>query len=218
MNIKTLCKSAVVAAGGLACAWAAGGAAAQLPDMAVMEKWSNATIIHYEVTGVISDKHVQIPAADADQYADVEDRVTLSFDWDKENSAFIGTPAFSNFPATISNLTGMGDTCPAGEMKGAHEHFDIVSVTPNGAGAAELTGVRKHPDTMVAESCGAGLNLYKAADEPVSVWIGPPDPVILAFGSAMPKSGNIKISPDGKSIIMSALNNNWVWTYTPSVK
>lgn len=218
MNINTLCKSAAIAAGGLACGALACGAAAQTPDMAAMEKWATATVIHYEATGVVKDKHVQIPAADADQYGDVEEKVTLSFDWDKNANQFVGAPKFQNFPAKVTNLTGMDAGCPAGELKGPYEHFDIVSATSNGEGAVELIGVRKHPDTMVAESCGAGLKLYKAAEAPVSVWIGPPDPAMMAMGPYLPADSPIKISPDGKSIVMTALNNNWVWTFTPSLK
>jgi len=214
MNIMAFCKSAAFAAGVFACA----GAAAQQIDMAAAQKWEAATLVHYEVTGVVKDKHVQIPAADADQHGDVEERVSLSFDWDKNKQAFVGAPAFQNYPAKVTNLTGMDTGCPAGEMKGAYEHFDIVEVKANGEGATELVGVRKHPDTMVAESCGAGRKLYKAADEPVSQWIGAPDPIMLAYGAMLPKDGPFTISPDGKSIIATALNNNWVWTYTPSVK
>lgn len=39
---------------------------------------------------------------------------------------------------------------------------------------------------------------------------------MLALGNMLPKGGPISITPDGKSIVMTALNNNWVWTYTPS--
>lgn len=215
MNLKTLCKPAAFAAGCLACATAAAG---QQPDMAALQKWATATVIHYEAVGVLSDKHVQIPAADADQYADVVEKVTLSFDWDKNRNAFVGEPKITNHPSQVTNLVGMGDKCPAGEMQGPYEHFDALALKANGDGAAELTGVRKHPDTIVAESCGAGLKAYKAADKPVSTWIGPPDPSMMAMGAYLPKDGPVKISPDGKSIIMTALNNNWVWTYTPSVK
>ena len=52
-------------------------ASAQTPDMAAMEKWATVTVVHYEATGVLSDKHVQIPAADADQYGDVAEKVSL---------------------------------------------------------------------------------------------------------------------------------------------
>ena len=34
----------------------------------------------------------------------------------------------------------------------------------------------------------------------------------------LPANSPIKVSADGKSIIMTALNNNWVWTYTPTAK
>jgi hypothetical protein len=187
-------------------------------DMAAMQKWATAEVIHYEVVGVLSDKHVQIPNADADQYGDVLEQVTLSFDWNRSKAVFVGKPVIKNTPSVVTNLTGMGDKCPAGEMKGPYEHFDVTEIKANGQGAAELIGIRKHPDTMVAESCGAGLKLYKAGDEAVSTWIGPPDPSMLALGAMMPAESGLKISADGKSLIMSAQNNNWVWTFTPSVK
>ncbi len=191
---------------------------AQMPDMAAMEKWASATIVHYEVVGVLSDKHVQIPAADADQYADVVEKVTLSFDWDKNRAAFVGAPVIKNAPAELSNLAGMEAGCPAGELQGPYEHFDAVELKPDGAGAIEIIGVRKHPDTMVAESCGAGRKAYKAAEVAVSTWIGPPDPVMLGYGPMLGADSPIKISADGKSLIMTALNDNWVWTYTPTAK
>jgi hypothetical protein len=196
----------------------AGTSSAQQMDMAAMQKWAMATIIHYEVTGVLTEKHVQIPGADADQYADVVEKVTLSFDWDKSKNQFVGQPKINNVAATLTNLTGMGDNCPVGEMKGPYEHFDATELKANGDGAAELIGVRKHPETLVAESCGTGTKLYQAVTKPVSTWIGPPDPTMLALGSMMPAEGGIRISADKKSIIMSSQNQNWVWTFTPSVK
>lgn len=211
-------KSRLAFAAAAAAVFSYAGASAQMPDMAAMQKWASATVVHYEITGVLSDKHVQIPAADADQYADVVEKVTLSFDWDKNAAAFVGTPSFKNHPAEVTNLTGMGDGCPAGEMKGPYEHFDIVEMKSNGEGAVELIGVRRHPETMVAESCGAGLKAYAAADAAVSTWIGPPDPSMLALGAMLGDDSPVKVSADGKSLVMRALNNNWVWTYTPSVK
>jgi hypothetical protein len=211
-------KTRLACAAAIAAALSYGHAAAQMPDMAAMEKWASVTIVHYEVVGVLSDKHVQIPAADADQYGDVVEKVMLSFDWDKNRGAFVGAPSIKNAPAVVSNLTGMGDNCPAGEMQGPYEHFDAVELKPNGEGAVEVIGVRKHPDTMVTESCGAGRKAYKAAEVAVSTWIGPPDPVMLGYGQMLGADSPVKISPDGKSIVMTALNNNWVWTFTPTAK
>src|SRR3990167_1714429 len=70
--------------------------------------------IHFEVVGVLSDKHVQIPPTDADLYADVVEKVTLSFDWDKDKGQFAGAPNIANYPATVSNLMGMEKGCPTG--------------------------------------------------------------------------------------------------------
>jgi hypothetical protein len=188
--------------------------AADSPD------FSNATIIHFEVTGEIADKHVQIPPTDADLYADVTDKVTLSFDWDKSKSEFVGTPTFKNYPGSTGNLVGMGEECPTGSINGPYEHFDIVEVKPNGYGAIALVAKRIHPETSVAESCGAGRTTYKGGETPVTEYTAPPDPDIFAMAAVFtfPADSPIRISEDGKSVIMTAQNDNWVWTYTPSVK
>ena len=46
----------------------------------------------------------------------------------------------------------------------------------------------------------------------------PLDPQALGMAGLIPKDGPITVTPDGKSIVMKALNNNWVWTYTPTAK
>ncbi|MES2625657.1 MAG: hypothetical protein V4628_10285 [Pseudomonadota bacterium] len=191
---------------------------AQVPDMAAAAKWESATIIHYEAVGEVTETHVQIPPVDADLYADVTDKVSLSFDWDKNEQTLVGALTFQNYPGTTTKLFGMGEDCPTGSLSGAYEHFDIVSVKINEQGLIELTGKRVHPDTMVAESCGTGLRPYKGGDEAVTEYITAPDPTMLAFGSMLPPDGPVSISPDGTSMILKSLNNGWVWTFTPSVK
>jgi hypothetical protein len=193
-------------------------ASAQMPDMAAAAKWEAATIIHYEVIGEVTATHVQIPPVDADLYADVTDKVSLSFDWDKNQQTLVGAAVFQNYPGTATNLFGMEKNCPTGNLAGAYEHFDIVSVSVNDGGLIELAGKRVHPDTMVAESCGTGLRAYKGGDEAQTEYTAAPDPTVLAFGSMLPEGGPFSISPDGKSLIMKSLGEGWVWTFTPSVK
>lgn len=215
MTIRRACKLA------LASTLLAGPAAvAQMPDidMKAIQKWESVTIVHYDVVGEIADKHVQIPPVDADLYADVKDKVTLSFDWDKTKENFVGTPRFRNFPASVSNLEGIEKGCPTGSIEGRYEHFDIVNVRKDEANAIELVGERIRPDTLVAEACGVGLRRYKGAVEPLSEHIAAPDPMILAYGKMLPKESPTRLTPDGLSIVMTALNNNWIWTYTPSPK
>ena len=103
-------------------------ACAQPFDAASEAKWAKAEIVHFEVVGEIADKHVQIPPVDADLYADVFDRVTLSFDWNKEKNIFIGTPKFQNYPGKVSNLVGMEKNCPTGKL-----NVSIRPDTPCGA-------------------------------------------------------------------------------------
>ena len=214
MKLASIAAPAVLAASLMA--WPA---LAQPFDAAAEAKWSKVEIVHFEVVGEIADKHVQIPPVDADLYADVSDRVTLSFDWNRKKNIFVGTPKFQNQPGKVTNLVGMERKCPTGKLNGPYEHFDIVEIKQSAPGEApELVGKRVHPDTMVAESCGSNLRLYKGAVSPASVYIGPPDPVMLAMAKMLPADSPIKVSADGKSIVMTALNNNWVWTYTPTAK
>ena len=192
-------------------------AAAQ--DMAAMEKWAKVEIVHYEVVGEFTRKHVQIPPTDADLYADVFERVTLSFDWNKKKGVIVGTPKIQNEAARVSNLMGMEKKCPTGKLNGPYEHFDVVEIRQaKPREALELVGKRIHPDTMVADSCGSKLRLFKGATVAAKEYIAPPDPQMLAMAGMVPKDGPITVTPDGKSIVMKALNNNWVWTYTPTAK
>lgn len=180
---------------------------------------TGAKVLHYTAVGINRAKHVQIPAADADQYGDIVEKVTLEFDWDVAKKALIGPVNITNGAAEVSNLTGMGDECPAGEMKGPFEYFDATEVKPMGGdGVLEVVGVRKHPDTMVAESCGAGRKLYKAAQVPVSTPIAPPDPGLFEMLKFAPATPTIRLSADGLSLVMGSLNDTWEWTYTPAVK
>ncbi len=184
-----------------------------------VDDWSKVEIVHFEVVGEVADKHVQIPPIDADLYADVSERVTLSFDWNMKTNALVGVPSFQNHPASATNLVGMEQGCPTGKLNGPYEHFDIVEIKQSGAGnAIELVGQRVHPDTMVADSCGSNLRLFKGAVSPVTEYIGAPNPEIFAYAKMIPADSPIKVSPDGKSIVMTALNNNWIWTYTPTAK
>ena len=199
-------------------------AAAQMPDMAVAQRWEKVKIVHYEVVGEITLKGHQIPAADADLYADITDRVRLSFDWDKQKKVIIGKPTITNETGTATNVQGVDKLskgkkqCPTGKINGTYEHFDVVEIRqPQPGMALELVGKRIHPETQVAEACSSNLKTYKGATREAKEHIMPPDPMMLAFA----KVSNVKtiqVSPDGKSIVMTALNNNWVWTFTPTAK
>ena len=202
----------------------AAAAAAQMPDMAVAERWANVKVVRYEVVGEIALKGHQIPAADADLYADVTDRVRLSFDWDKGKGVIVGKPTIVNEPGTTTNLAGVDKgekgrkRCPTGRIDGNYEHFDVVEVRQaRPRQALELVGRRIHPQTQVAEACGNNLRIYKAVTKEVTEYIAPPDPVMLAFAKVS-NTPNIKVSADGRSIVMGASNSKWVWTFTPTAK
>lgn len=187
-------------------------------DAAAMERWAKTETVHYEAVGEVTDKHVQIPPKDADLYGDVVERVTLSFDWNKNTQELVGAVTFKNLPAKVTNIVSIDAKCPPGKLNGAYEHFDIVEVKQAQPGAVELVGKRIHPDTLVAQACSANLTPFKGGETPRSEYIGPPDPSMLALGDMIPPDSPVKISPDGKSLVMKALNNNWVWTFTPTAK
>jgi hypothetical protein len=105
-------------------------------DAAAEAKWSKVEIVHFEVVGEIADKHVQIPPVDADLYADVKDRVTLSFDWNRKKNIFVGLPSFQNHPGTATNLSGMQPSCKDGKINVPYEHFDIVEIKQAAPGDA----------------------------------------------------------------------------------
>ncbi len=209
MKISRACKLA------LATAALAAPAAAQIYDDAALKKWSNVKKVRYEAVGVIADKHVQIPPTDADLYADVVDKVTLVFIWDQDAKTIVGEARIVNGAAEVSNLMGMEKGCPTGSIDGRYEHFDALSLKADGSGSIEISGERIHPDTSVAESCGAGRRVYKGAVKPRTEHIAPPAPFLLAYRTMM-KDGPVRFSADGQSMITTAQNNNWTWTFTPT--
>lgn len=198
-------------------------AAAQVPDQAQMKKWSKANLIHYEVVGEITLEGFQVPADDADLYANFTERVRLSFDWDKKKGVIVGNPVIVNEPTKVTKLMGLekfepkSKPCPQGKLNGPFEYFDVVEVRQKGPGKAlELVGKRIHPETQVSEACSAKLRTFKGGTRDVKEFIGPPDPLALAY--IPPNMKTMKLSADGQSIIVTALNNKWVWTYTPTPK
>ena len=199
--------------------FASGPAAAQAIDMAAMQRWEKVQIVHYEAVGEFRQKQVQIPAIDADLYADVVERVHLSFDWDRKKGAIVGKPTIRNEPAVVSNIVGIDKKCPYGKLNGAYEHFDVDAIKQAQPGMAlELVGRRVHPDTMVSESCSSKLRLFKGAVKPANEFIAPAGPEMLVMAKMMPPGGPFTVTPDGKSIVMKAQNSNWVWTFTPTAK
>lgn len=161
--------------------------AAQALDAAAVEKWAKVQIVHYEVIGEFRKKNVQIPPIDADLYADVVERVKLSFDWQRKKNVLVGSPKIQNEPATVSNLVGLDKKCPSGKLNGAYEHFDVDQIKQASPGAVlELIGRRVHPDTLVADGCSSKLRLFKGAVKPAKEYIGPPDPEIFAIAKMIP--------------------------------
>lgn len=193
--------------------------AASKYDAAAADRWDKVRVVHYEADGVITAKQFQIPPGDYDLYADVVDRVHLSFDWDRKTKTLVGALTFKNLPGTVANITGLEKRCPSGQIKGPYEHFDIVETkVPASGEVIELVGQRVRPDTLVAESCG-GLQFHRGKTEKVlSEYVAPPDGAMFAYAGMLPPGGPFTLMKDGKTIVMPGDGHHLAWTFTLTPK
>ena len=145
------------------------------------------------------------PAVDADLYADVADRVTLSFDWNRKKNIFVGTPKFQNYPGKVSNLFGMeriarpANSTARTSISTSSRSSKARPARPPNSSASAFTPKRWSPSPAV-RTCAC----TRAGSARRSVYIGPPDPQMLAMAGMLPPDSPIKVSPDGKSIVMTA--------------
>lgn len=202
----------VVAAAVCLCATAV-PVARQGMDMAAIQRWSRATVAHYHVEGVFQS-WTDVAAGNGNQ-GQVNDKLTLDFDWDLQENKVVGTPAFVNAKASVGVLRGSLASCPAPVLKGEYEHFTATG-TVAGAGEPRLAvnGTRTFPAATVAEQCPSSLTLSPVAGktETVVEYLPVPNPMLLAVRGA--NQSNISVAPDGRSFI--AKLGGWTWTYTPT--
>jgi hypothetical protein len=207
-------RSAIVI--GYAIASAAAATAAQQFDMAAIQKWNAAKVVHYKISGVYRGT-VPIARGQDAQYAEavVNDAFTVDVDLEMRHLETVGTPKFANAKTTLTGVASPGIVkCPPPTPQGEFEYFEVTKVVTKQS-ALELQGTRTFPSIGLSNqwpsSC-AQQNVAGGTD-PVSVTIAVPSPVMLALpGGADPK---FSIAPDRKSFVFKA--GDWTWTYTPSV-
>lgn len=190
-------------------------ARAQDMNMDVMNKWSAFTVIHYVVVGEYSGDASTLRGAGYNPPG-ATDRVELTFDWDQNATALVGTPTIKNFPGTMAPAVAR-DPCPAAapRVSGTYDHLTVASATPL-ANTLELKGTRSHPAADVLRMNGMDCvnQTVPASTEEVTMSL-----VVLPtvfFGMPAAAGAGISISKDGKSLVAVDKENGWTWTYTPT--
>ncbi|MFL6578106.1 MAG: hypothetical protein ACJ8MR_15890 [Povalibacter sp.] len=190
---------------------ACANAHAQEMDMNVMMKWASADVIRYHIVGVYQDR-INI-ASDGSSLADVTDGLIVDLTWQLSKSKLVGQPTFQNVKTVIKNLSDRESNCLPPVPKGPYEHYDVLSIKEDMAGALELQVRTSYPEVEVVQFCTGSRKSVPAKMETRPEPFGVVSPVI--FGMELPDSGDVHISQDKKSIVTT--QNGWTWTLTPSI-
>lgn len=201
--------------GGLLAGVCAVHAAAQF-DMAAIQKWGAAKVVHYQIVGAY---HAQTPLAPGKMaphaLIEVTDRVTVEFDWDVRASALVGEARVTNAPSQVlSANSGMAKECPPPSVKGPYEHIDVTAVVPGPAGLA-LKGTRSYPAAGISSEAPASCAQQQvaASKAEVSEVLAVTSPMLALMPNGA--NPNLAVAPDKKSYTLKV--QGWNWTYTPSI-
>lgn len=181
--------------------------------MDVLTKWSAFTVVRYAVVGEFSG----VPAAGGVGAASATDRVELTFDWNQNETALVGTPTFKNFSGTAVP-PGPGGPCPMIRVRfsGTYDYFTLTSVAPV-SNTLQLNGTRSYPAAVVPQEVGTECKeaTVPAKTQEVTMLLVVLPTVI--FGMPAARGEGVAISKDGKSIVaVDKENPGWTWTYTPT--
>jgi hypothetical protein len=185
-------------------------------DMAAIQKWGAAKVVHYQVVGAY---HAQTPLAPGrmSAYAAIEvtDRVTVEFDWDVKANAVVGDARFTNGPSKVlSANSGLAKECPPPSVKGTYEHIDVTSVAA-GPSLLTLKGTRSYPAAGISSQSPATCAQQSVAAATVeaseALVVSSPMLALMPNGA----NPNMTVAPDKKSYTLKV--QGWNWTYTPSI-
>jgi len=185
-------------------------------DMAAIQKWQAAKVVHFKISGVFKGTTGIARGNDA-QYAEgvVSDGFTVDVDLEMRHQQMVGPAKFTNTRTTVTGVASPGMVkCPPPTPQGEFEYFEIAKVV-NGQSAVELQGTRTFPAIAVSNQWPASCAQRTVAGgtDPVTVTLAVPSPVMLALPTnADPK---FAITPDRKSFVLKA--EDWTWTYTPTI-
>jgi hypothetical protein len=184
-------------------------AGAQQMDMAAMQRWGSASVVYYAVEGVHAGQ-ARISAMGG--FADVADRVSMTFEWSLTEARLLKVTSLKNFPSEVKNLRDSEPKCLPPVLKGLYEHATVLEVVNGLGGALDLKVERSHPAAEVAQFCTASRKPVPAEKKTSVESMAVPSPVVLAMGA--PATEKLSYSADRKSLIVK--EGNWTWTFTPS--
>ena len=183
-------------------------------DMAVAKKWEDAKVIRYHVVGV-HQARTAVVFGDYEGKADVTDRITVEFVWDKKTSKILGDVKVTDGKSETKNIKSDGTNCPPPTLKGEYEHFQYVRQSIGPGGQIQLSGVRSYPAANVSQyPASCSMKPIAAGKEDKMLTLGPADPAGMAM--TMPAGSPMSVSADKKSFSIKGAEQ-WVWTFTPSV-
>ena len=183
-------------------------------DMAVAKKWEDATVIRYHVVGVHAAR-TNVVFGDYEGKADVTDRITVEFVWDKKAGKIVGDVKVTDGKSELKNIKSDGTNCPPPTLKGDYEHFQYAKQSIGPGGQIQLTGVRSYPAASVSQyPASCSMKPIPAGKEDKMLTVAPADPAAMAM--PMPAGSPISVAADKKSFSIKGAEQ-WVWTFTPSV-
>ena len=184
-------------------------------DMALLKKWEDAKVIRYHVVGVHSAR-TMVVFGDYEGKADVTDRITLDFVWNKKTRKYVGDVKVTDSKSELKNIRSDGTNCPPPTLNGDYEHFQYVKQSIDSGGQILLTGVRIYPPARVSQYPASCKQMaIPGGKEDAMLSLGPGEPAILAM--SVPKSSPISISADRKTFTMPG-GTDWLFTFTPSIE
>lgn len=190
---------------------------AQIPgmDMAVMQKWSNAKVIRFNVVGVHNARALVV-AGDHEGKGDVTDKITIEYTLNNKTGKIVGEPKITDFPSTVANLKSDGTNCPPPQLKGTYEHFQMTKQTVSGGNTLQITGSRTFPAASVSQyPASCSMTSIPGASVEKFLFITMMDARMLGM-PIQPGNKNMTVAADRKSFTLVGAEN-WVFTYTPTL-
>src|SRR5712671_612831 len=172
-------------------------------DMAVAQKWSAAKVVKYHVEGVHNGR-TMVVFGDYEGKADVVDKVTVDFTWDRRNK-IVGPITVVDAKSVLSNLKSDGTNCPPPQLKGDYEQFSSVSNSMLSRDQIQITGTRTFPPASVSNYPGScSMRAIPGGTEQTLLVVSAPDPEVLGMPSMPP----VTIAADRKSFSMKT-SESW---------
>lgn len=171
-------------------------------------------IVHYSIVGEYRGQPNVVGDGNWAGVADVTDRVAIQLDWKLSEAKLVGTPVIQNTKSTVKNPRNFEPKCLPPILKGAYEHYELLSVKEGLAGQLEFQVRTSYPVVEVAQFCTGSRTTI-----PASTRVRPEEFTVvtpLFLTTPLPDSDALRVSADKKSLI--ATGKGWTWTYTPSVK